>query len=308
MKITVQQLRYLLKVAETGSISNAAKELSASHGTISEAVNQLEKELGFTVFNRSKHGITPTEKGIGVLAQASKVVESMDGFEAYYDSNLKPINHLVVSSQEFKFAVAAFNKVTNKLDTKKYEYSIIIKQFAKPIHDVYAGVADMGVIYLSDDITERRLAEIQELDLEFHDLFSAPIYAYLDREHPLASKKSITKEELATYPRFSFENFRYLGSIGQPQIGTFSGSRGHKVLAPDDLQKPDLIPLIADVNGYALWASLYEGHTPYERTVFVQVDTTDRMRIGYVTQRGAQLSELAQDFVREMKGFAPKKH
>ena len=50
MKITLQQMRYMLKIAETGSMVAASRVLSVSQPSLSEAVSVVERELGFSLF------------------------------------------------------------------------------------------------------------------------------------------------------------------------------------------------------------------------------------------------------------------
>lgn len=305
MKITVQQLRYLLKAAEIGSISNAAKELSIAHGTISEAISQVEKELGFEVFTRSKQGITPTEKGIEALAFARRVIESMNAFEDHYSDHASRINRFAVSTQEFKFVFAAYNQVTNALDPCRYEYAINLRQFFKPADDVYAGISDIAVTFVMKENEQLLLNRLEEKGLEFNPLFKANFYAYMDRNHPLASKKILTLKELSAYPRFSYENYRHMKTIGRSQLTTPSNLRGRNIIAPDDLSKPDLISQIAEIDGYALWVDLFPDHAPYERTVSIPISDEKWMKIGYVIRKGRELNEVEQRFVGIMKTYDP---
>ena len=59
MKLTVQQLRYVMKAAEKGSLTEAAKDLHVSQATLSNAITQVEDHIGFKVFNRGRKGATP---------------------------------------------------------------------------------------------------------------------------------------------------------------------------------------------------------------------------------------------------------
>ena len=249
MKITVQQLRYLLKAAEVGSISNAAKELSIAHGTISEAISQVEKELGFEVFTRSKQGITPTEKGIEALAYARRVTESMNAFEDHYSSHSSRIGRFAVSTQEFKFVIAAYNQVTNTLDPCRYEFAVNLRQFFKPADDVYAGISDIGVMFVMKENEQLLYDRLEQKGLEFHPLFKANFWAYLDRNHPLGDRETVSLKELSAYPEFSFENFRHMKMTGRSQLTTPSNLRGRNTIAPDDLAHPDLISQIAEIVG-----------------------------------------------------------
>ncbi len=62
-EISVQQLKYVLKVAEVGSITEAAKLLFISQPSLSNSIKETEKETGITIFLRSRTGITLTKDG-----------------------------------------------------------------------------------------------------------------------------------------------------------------------------------------------------------------------------------------------------
>lgn len=74
--MTFAQLQYLLEIHRTGSVTQAAKNLYVSQSSVSLSLSALEKELGFSIFVRSKKGLSPTEKGIHVIRHASDICES----------------------------------------------------------------------------------------------------------------------------------------------------------------------------------------------------------------------------------------
>ena len=51
--MTLQQLKYVTTVAQTGTISDAAKKLFISQPSLTKAVRELEKEMGITIFERT---------------------------------------------------------------------------------------------------------------------------------------------------------------------------------------------------------------------------------------------------------------
>ena len=62
--MTLQQLHYILTIAETGSMNKAAELLYVSQPNLTSTVRELEKEFGFAVFHRSGRGVTPTRDGV----------------------------------------------------------------------------------------------------------------------------------------------------------------------------------------------------------------------------------------------------
>lgn len=73
--MTIQQLQYILEVQRTGTIAQAAKNLYVSNSGVSNAINALETELGFAIFERSWQGVVPTKQGREVLEHARKICE-----------------------------------------------------------------------------------------------------------------------------------------------------------------------------------------------------------------------------------------
>lgn len=68
--MTIQSLSYIVAVAEAGSITEAAKKLHISQPSLSAAVKEAEREVGFKIFTRSRSGIALTKEGVEFLGYA----------------------------------------------------------------------------------------------------------------------------------------------------------------------------------------------------------------------------------------------
>ncbi len=79
------QLRTFIEIARTGNLTEAAVRLNMSQPAASAHIKALEKEVGFTLFHRIPKGMMITEKGSKLLADAQKILESVDHF--YHKSN-----------------------------------------------------------------------------------------------------------------------------------------------------------------------------------------------------------------------------
>lgn len=92
--MTIQQIRYVIKIAETGSMNRAARMLGIRQPTVSKALAELEHELGIVIFERAPHGMTLTEEGREFLDGASLLakyfgqLEVRYGVHACYQGNL----------------------------------------------------------------------------------------------------------------------------------------------------------------------------------------------------------------------------
>ena len=74
----MEQLRCIVDIAKTGSLTSTAKRLFVSQQAVSKSISQLEEELGVNILIRSKTGVNFTEEGLSVLDFAKKVLAEQD--------------------------------------------------------------------------------------------------------------------------------------------------------------------------------------------------------------------------------------
>jgi DNA-binding transcriptional LysR family regulator len=75
---SLRQLRYFLAVAEEGQITRAASKLHIAQPALSQAISQLELQLGVTLFVRHARGTTLTTAGEAFLEKARAALAAMD--------------------------------------------------------------------------------------------------------------------------------------------------------------------------------------------------------------------------------------
>ena len=68
------QLQYIIAIANTGSLSLAARQIGVSQPALSKYLNKLEQELGLTLFTREKKKLRPTEAGRVYINGACKIL------------------------------------------------------------------------------------------------------------------------------------------------------------------------------------------------------------------------------------------
>ena len=82
--MTLQQLRYVIQVVESGSFNSAAKALFISQPSLSKAIHDLEEEMSICLFVRTNKGILLSEQGEKFLGYARQVVEQANLLEEQY--------------------------------------------------------------------------------------------------------------------------------------------------------------------------------------------------------------------------------
>ena len=105
--MTLQQLMYAITTADEKSINKTAQRFFVSQPAISDAIRELEDEIGITIFERSNRGVTTTSEGADFIVYARQVVAQYDLLkERYIDKEQK--KRFGVSAQHYTFAVKSY--------------------------------------------------------------------------------------------------------------------------------------------------------------------------------------------------------
>lgn len=80
---SIDQMRAARAVADTGSFSRAAQHLNKSQSAISKSISDLERQLGFEIFDRSDYRPRPTELGVAYLSASASVVAAFHRLSEY---------------------------------------------------------------------------------------------------------------------------------------------------------------------------------------------------------------------------------
>ena len=148
--MTIQQLNYAIIISEMGSLNKASEVLYIAQPSLTSAIQELEKELGITIFNRSARGVTLTNDGEEFIQYARQVVQQYDRLLEKYGKADSVKKKFGISTQHYSFAVKSFVEMVKQFDTGEYEFAIRETKTREVIDDVSAGRSEVGILYLSD--------------------------------------------------------------------------------------------------------------------------------------------------------------
>lgn len=134
--MTLQQLKYAVTVAETGSITEAAKKLFISQPSLTNAVHDLEREMHVVIFQRTNKGIHISKEGEQFLGYARQVLEQASILEDKYKGGDGGKKQFCVSTQHYSFAVNAFVDLIKQYGQDEYDFSLRETQTYEIIEDV----------------------------------------------------------------------------------------------------------------------------------------------------------------------------
>ena len=231
--MTLTQLRYVIAAADTGSMNEAAKKLFISQPSLSQALRELEKEIGIEIFLRNNRGVILTEEGKEFLGYARQVTEQYELMESRYVEKKDVKKKFAVSMQHYTFAVSAFIGMVKQFGMEEYEFAVRETTTYEVIEDV--------TIDLFERIYKKAFRELEEMppedhiDIKYEDFCKDPkgyvklIYEHLgidgfEEAKPyfdayLESQKNYKKNKFELTPRlrdkinaklgFYFEHYGY---------------------------------------------------------------------------------------------------
>lgn len=297
--MTLQQLKYVLMVAETGTITEAANNLYISQPSLTNAIHELEKEMNIVIFNRTNKGITLSKEGEDFLGYARQVLEQAAILEDKYKGSNGGKKQFCISTQHYSFAVNAFVDLIKKYGQDEYDFSIRETQTYEIIEDVAHMRSEIGIIFLNDfnEVVINKI--LKSHDLEFHQLFVAKPHVFISRKHPLAKNTVITNEELEEYPYMSFEQGEHNSFYFSEEI--FSDYERKKNIRVRD--RATLFNLLIGLNGYTVCSGVIDKKLNGKDIIAVPLADEKDMRIGYITHKKGTVTRLGSTYLEALKKY-----
>ena len=294
--MTIQQLRYIIEVAETGSITEAARKLFISQPTLSASIMEVEEEIGKQIFKRSRSGISLTSDGVEFLGHARQAVSQMDIIEDKYINKAPDKLHFAVATQHYMFSTNAMVDLINELDCERYEILFHETQTHKVIENVKSRFADLGILYKCKGNKRVLEKELKHNKLKFTELFTTKPCVFVRFDHPLAEKKSVTFKDLEKYPRINYNQGVYESAYYSEE--PYYQLKSDKVIKVGD--RAAAINMMLGIDAYTISTGIMPRWLHNGNIVTVPLECDEYMQIGYIIRSDEQLSDLGKKFIEKI--------
>lgn len=295
--MTLQQLKYIVAVAETGNITEAAKRLFISQPSLTNAIRELETEMQITIFKRTNKGVTISDEGDMFLSYARQILEQANLLEEKFKNTDKQTPRFSVSCQHYSFAVNAFVDVIREFDANRYDFTLRETQTYEIIEDVSRLRSEIGILYTSSKNEEIILKLIKQNGLKFEELFVAKPHVFIYANHPLANREALDLKDLEEYPYLSFEQGEYNSFYFSEEIlSTLDRNKNIKVR-----DRATLFNLVIGLNGYTVSSGVISKELNGENIIAKPLQVDEYMRVGIITQKNMPLSRYGQAYVEALK-------
>lgn len=300
--MTLQQLHYAITITEAGSINKAAELLYVAQPSLTTSMQELEKELGITIFYRSGRGVSLTSDGMEFITYARQVYQQYEMLMDKYGKEGRLKKKFGVSTQHYSFAVKTFVELAKNFNMVEYELAIKETKTREVIEDVGTLRSEIGILYLSEFNRPVITKLLKSNDLVFHKLIECQVYVYLWKGHPLAKEKIISMEQLNEYPCLSFEQGESGSFYFAEEI--FSMNEYPRTIKAND--RATMLNLMVGLNGFTLCSGIICEELNGSDYVVVPFDAEDggsSMEIGYIVKKNQVLSPIGKSYIEETKRY-----
>jgi DNA-binding transcriptional LysR family regulator len=295
--MTLQQLRYLITISNTGSMHTAAEELLITQPNLSKAIRDLEDEMGIIIFNRTNKGVLLTDDGSKFLAYARQVVEQADLLEDNYKNKQSVKRIFAISSQHYGFVVNAFVKLVEELGKDKYEFSLRETKTYEVIEDCKDGRSEIGILYLSKFNSEIITKFISNNGLKYEKLFQVKPHILLSKNHPLSNKKTLKLSDLEEYPRLSYDqglnNSFYYSEEPHPL------EKVNKSIIVQD--RATLFNILIGLNGYTIATGMVNQNLDGDNIISIPLISDETMDLIYVYNPDRPMKDITKQYLNILK-------
>ncbi|UNK21362.1 LysR family transcriptional regulator [Paenibacillus sp. N3/727] len=287
--MTLQQLKYVIEVANRGSMNEAARRLFISQPSLSNAIRDLEEEFQITIFERTNKGISLSKEGAEFLGYARQVVEQAELLETRY-VNAKPSpQHFSVSTQHYAFAVNAFVNLVREYGQEEYELALRETKTYEIIQDVKTLRSEIGILYINEFNDKVINKLLKDAGLQFKSLFTAKPHIFISIKNPLAKQSVVKIEQLEDYPYLSFDQGEFNSfHFSEEILSTLSHKKS--IMVND---RATLFNLLIGLNGYTISTGVLSADLNGNEIIPVPLESEESINVGWISHKNITLSKLA---------------
>lgn len=295
--MTLKQILYVRAVSKAGSIGKAAEALFISQSSLSESIQNLEREYDMVLFERTSRGISLTRQGEEFLKDTQLLSNIYQDLDDKYKNRKSDREHFCVSSLHHVSGIDAFEHIVSQPKNQKYHLGYFEGNMDQVLQDVETNRSDVGVLFFTSDSRSTIIKACNRRNIFFQHMKYDLLHIYVHKTHPLAGRGSVTLAEIQQHPFISYEECHPSSARFTPTRRQWDPQQ-HIISVSDRAMAYSVLALgSAYVTG--------SGYLTQEdcRRSLVTAPITDlgQIEIGYICNPARALSELALEYIEWLK-------
>lgn len=290
--MTIQQCKYVLEIAKTGSFTQAAKQLFIAQSSLSISVKSLEQELNIKIFDRSGNGVCLTDEGAEFVRYAQQVAESDDFISQRY--RMRDVQQrLYITTQHYDFIADVFGNFLKDIVADSYKFSIREIETYNIIQEVQTAFSDIGIIAIKGGDYEIMKRYLGVRNLSFTPILEAAPHVFMRKDHPLAQQTILSNAILKDYPYVSYEQGEHNSSFFTEEMMDATYINKHIEIS----DRATLMNVLLITDAYTVGTGIMPSALNRGDIVSIPLESEEYYIIGYLLNNDRKVSDATRKFI-----------
>lgn len=295
--MTLKQILYVRAVSKAGSIGKAAEALFISQSSLSESIQNLEREYDMVLFERTSRGISLTRQGEEFLKDTQLLSNIYQDLDDKYKNRKSEREHFCVSSLHHVSGIDAFEHIVSQPKNQKYHLGYFEGNMDQVLQDVETNRSDVGVLFFTSDSRSTIIKACNRRNIFFQHMKYDLLHIYVHKSHPLAGRGSVTLAEIQQHPFISYEECH-------PSSARFTPTRRQwdpqqQIISVSD--RAMAYSVLALGSAYVTGSGYLTQEDCRRSLVTAPITDFGQIEIGYICNPARALSELALEYIEWLK-------
>lgn len=295
--MTLKQILYVRAVSKAGSIGKAAETLFISQSSLSESIQNLEREYDMVLFERTSRGISLTRQGEEFLKDTQLLSNIYQDLDDKYKNRKSEREHFCVSSLHHVSGIDAFEHIVSQPKNQKYHLGYFEGNMDQVLQDVETNRSDVGVLFFTSDSRSTIIKACNRRNIFFQHMKYDLLHIYVHKSHPLAGRGSVTLAEIQQHPFISYEECH-------PSSARFTPTRRQwdpqqQIISVSD--RAMAYSVLALGSAYVTGSGYLTQEDCRRSLVTAPITDLGQIEIGYICNPARALSELALEYIEWLK-------
>ena len=295
--MTLKQILYVRAVSKAGSIGKAAEALFISQSSLSESIQNLEREYDMVLFERTSRGISLTRQGEEFLKDTQLLSNIYQDLDDKYKNRKSDREHFCVSSLHHVSGIDAFDHIVSQPKNQKYHLGYFEGNMDQVLQDVETNRSDVGVLFFTSDSRSTIIKACNRRNIFFQHMKYDLLHIYVHKSHPLAGRGSVTLAEIQQHPFISYEECH-------PSSARFTPTRRQwdpqqQIISVSD--RAMAYSVLALGSAYVTGSGYLTQEDCRRSLVTAPITDLGQIEIGYICNPARALSELALEYIEWLK-------
>ncbi|MDD3203326.1 MAG: LysR family transcriptional regulator [Pygmaiobacter massiliensis] len=297
--MNIKHLEFFVAVAQYGSINKAAQSLYISQPHLSHIIKEIETDVGFDLFQRTKQGVVLTPEGEQFLEHSNAILREMENLKRFSRKVKPDKDSLSLSMTKFSHTMESFNEVCcHNENLESFSYRLNEGSTVDVIDDVLTGTADVGVIHFASHESAHMRSSLEQKGITVTPIASLSLHIVISKNHELIQRgQPVTLAALQDYGfvRYygQYEDFIYNIATENVHLDLNNSPKITYVYG-----RAALLHLIASSNFYTIGIQGFTTQDSMYQVLSMPIpNCKERVEFGIITLKDCQLSDSEKEFV-----------